>query len=84
MEQRRVDRVHDPDRFDIKPTIAERALRRPPPQSTAYDETPDMQVGCCDSSEPKAFTSHKKIVEILKDRVIWELPHIVQRIDNSQ
>lgn len=45
VEQRRADRLQDPDRFDIKPTIAEQALRRPPPQTTAYDEVPDMRVG---------------------------------------
>jgi len=43
VEQRRADRLQDPDRFDIKPTIAEQALRRPPPQTTAYDEVPDMR-----------------------------------------
>lgn len=45
VEQRRTDRLQYPDRFDITPSIAEKALRRPPPQSTAYDDSNDHQVG---------------------------------------
>lgn len=44
VEQRRIDRINDPDRFNIKPSVAERAVRRPPPQSTAYDDSADMKV----------------------------------------
>jgi len=44
VDQRRMDRVQDPKRFDIKPTVGEKALRKPPPQSTAYDDHNDQAV----------------------------------------
>ena len=44
MEQRRVDRIQNPNRFNITPSVAEQAVRKPPPQSTAYDESSDMKV----------------------------------------
>lgn len=44
VEQRRIDRIQDPARFDITPTLAERAVRRVPPQSSAYEESVEFQV----------------------------------------
>ncbi|KAF6034657.1 SPATA4 [Bugula neritina] len=54
VEQRRIERLQNPERFDIKPTIAERAVRRPPPQTSAYDESSDMQVS---AARDKILTS---------------------------
>ena len=44
IDHRRVERLQEPTRFDIKPSIGERCVRKPIPTQAVSDETEDEKV----------------------------------------